>query len=197
MSEIELSESAKEAVELLALVSGQDIEQDETGKFKIAKRVAKDRIISTVDTEARHGHKSKNRRFDGYKTHISIEPESEIICETTATKANAHDHDAIDELAKEIEYEIITDNERDGDNSIPVIIGDGLSRELLKDKGIDLIAKVTPARNRSGLYTKEDFIIDTDQNTVTCPASNTVIIKPTNLKMNQLQASRNSARHVL
>jgi hypothetical protein len=24
-------------------------------------------MISTVDPEARHGHKSRNRRFDGYK----------------------------------------------------------------------------------------------------------------------------------
>ena len=189
ISDIELSESAKEAVELLALVSGQDIEQDETGKFRIAKRVAKDRVISTVDTEARHGHKSKNKRFDGYKTHISIEPESEIICETTATKANAHDHDAIEELAQDIE------SDNSDDDLTPVAIGDGAygdgpSRELLKDKGIDVMAKVTPVRNSPGLYTKEDFTIDMDQNTVTCPASNTVPIRVATPKKNRVASFR-------
>ncbi len=121
MSDIDLSEPASEAVELLGFVSGQDIEQDEAGKFKIANRVAKDRIISTVDTEARHGHKSKNKRFDNYKTQLSIEPESEIICETNATKANAHDHDAIEELASEI-----ANDSGDDDKLSKVVIGDGV-----------------------------------------------------------------------
>jgi hypothetical protein len=56
-----------EAAELLALVAGQDVEAGEDGVFRIARRVARDRVISTVDTEARHGHKSRARTFDGYK----------------------------------------------------------------------------------------------------------------------------------
>lgn len=39
-----------EAVELLGLVAGQDIEQDDDGIFRIARRVARDRVISTVAT---------------------------------------------------------------------------------------------------------------------------------------------------
>jgi hypothetical protein len=31
-------------------------------------------VISTVDTAARHGHKSRNRHFDGYKAHLSVDP---------------------------------------------------------------------------------------------------------------------------
>jgi hypothetical protein len=63
----ELPQSCVEAPELVALVSGQDVEQCDDGVFRIARGVARDRMISTVDTEARHGHKSRNRRFDGYK----------------------------------------------------------------------------------------------------------------------------------
>jgi len=63
----EIPESATGAVELLALVAGQDTEQGDDGIFRIVRKVAKDRVISTVDTEARHGHKSRNRHFDGYK----------------------------------------------------------------------------------------------------------------------------------
>jgi transposase len=63
----EIPPTAVTAVDLLALVAGQDVEQGDGGIFSIVRKVAKDRVISTVDTEARHGHKSRNRRFDGYK----------------------------------------------------------------------------------------------------------------------------------
>jgi hypothetical protein len=62
-----LPPGAVAAAELLALVAGQDTDEGEDGVFRIARRVAKDRVISTVDTEARHGRKSRHRRFDGYK----------------------------------------------------------------------------------------------------------------------------------
>jgi hypothetical protein len=57
-----------EAAELLGLVAGQDVEAGENGIFRIARKVARDRLISIVDVEARHGHKSRARTFDGYKT---------------------------------------------------------------------------------------------------------------------------------
>ena len=45
--------------ELLATVLGQDLDRGaEDGVFRIARRVATDRVISTVDPEARHGHKT-------------------------------------------------------------------------------------------------------------------------------------------
>ncbi len=62
-----LSEAVAQAAALLATVTGQDLDRDEAGVFRIARRVAKDRVISTVDPEARHGHKSAARGFDGYK----------------------------------------------------------------------------------------------------------------------------------
>ena len=88
----------QEALELLATVLGQDLEQDEEGAFRIARKVAKDRVISTVDPEARHGHKSSARGFDGYKGHIAIDSDSEIITATTVTAGNAADGDSIEEL---------------------------------------------------------------------------------------------------
>ncbi|WP_225038075.1 hypothetical protein [Mycobacterium canetti] len=58
---------------------GQDVEAGEDGVFRIARRVARDRLISTVDVEARHGHKSRARTFDGYKSHFSVDPDEELI----------------------------------------------------------------------------------------------------------------------
>ncbi len=87
----QLAEDVKEAAELLASVLGQDLERAEDGTFRIARRVAKDRIISTVDPEARHGHKTSARGFDGYKGHVAIDPDSEIITATTVTAGNEGD----------------------------------------------------------------------------------------------------------
>ncbi|WP_373188786.1 transposase, partial [Mycobacterium marinum] len=94
----ELEGALGEAVELLALVAGQDVETGDDGVFRIARRVAKDRTISTVDTEARHGHKSRARTFDGYKSHLSIDPDDELITAVALTPANAADREVIDEL---------------------------------------------------------------------------------------------------
>ena len=55
-------------------------------------------MISTVDPEARHGHKSRSRRFDGYKGHLSVDPDSELIDDVVVTPANVPDADAVDDL---------------------------------------------------------------------------------------------------
>jgi hypothetical protein len=87
----ELSEAVANAAALLASVVGQDLDEGEDGIFRIARRVAKDRIISTVDPDARHGHKTSARGFDGYKGHVSVDPDSELILATTVTAGNAGD----------------------------------------------------------------------------------------------------------
>ena len=66
--------------------------------FRIARRVAKDRIISTVDPDARHGHKTSARGFDGYKGHVAVDPDSELITATTVTAGNVGDGQAVEAL---------------------------------------------------------------------------------------------------
>jgi hypothetical protein len=56
---VELDADQAEAVGLLGLVAGQDVEPGEqTGTFRIARKVAADRVISVVDPDARHMHKA-------------------------------------------------------------------------------------------------------------------------------------------
>jgi len=117
--------TAGDAVDLLALVAGQDVEQGGDGVFRIARKTAKDRVISTVDTQARHGHKSRNRRFDGYKAHLSVDPDSELIDEVAATPANAPDRDAASELL----------DEHAGDQDKPDVVGDSAYGTLLRAQG--------------------------------------------------------------
>ena len=137
--------TAGEAADLLALVAGQDVEQGEDGVFRIARKTAKDRVISTVDTAARHGHKSRNRRFDGYKAHLSVDPDSELIDEVTATPANTPDRDAAGELLGE---------HASGDDKPEVVgdsaYGDAATRADLEGQGFTVTAKCPPARNSGG-----------------------------------------------
>jgi hypothetical protein len=170
----EVPASAKAAVELLALVAGQDVEEGDDGVFRIVRGVAKDRVISTVDTQARHGHKSRNRHFDGYKAHLSIDPDSELIDEVVATPANTPDREAASDLLAPVADE----------EDKPEVLGDsayadGATREALEAKGFNLTAKCPPVRNATGLFTKDRFEVDLETNSVTCPAGQRVTINPT------------------
>lgn len=163
---------AKDAAELLALVAGQDVEEGDDGRFRIVQRVARDRVISTVDHEARHGHKSRNRRFDGYKAHLSVDPDSEVIDEVVVTPANTHDADAVDDLLAG----------HDSDQDKPTVFADSAyagadTLAHLHGKGYDVMAKVPPASNRDGRFTKDDFTIDVEAGTVACPAGHLVAIR--------------------
>ncbi len=93
-----LDAEVDKAARLLATVVGQDLDRDTEGVFRIVRRVAKDRVISTVDPDARHGHKTSARGFDGYKGHLALDPDSEIITATTVTAANAGDADPAEDL---------------------------------------------------------------------------------------------------
>src|SRR5438094_523315 len=79
-----------------ALVAGQDVEPAEggdgtDGRWQIARKVAADRVISTVDPDARHAHKTVHRRIDGFKAHIEGEPDTGLICECALTRAGGPD----------------------------------------------------------------------------------------------------------
>jgi hypothetical protein len=162
------------AADLLALVAGQDTQEGDDGVFRIVKGVAKDRIISTVDPEARHGHKSRNRRFDGYKTHLSIDPDSEIIDEVAVTAANVPDRDAVDDL-----LEGLADEEDKPEIFGDSAYADGPTRKALGEAGFEVVAKVPPVRNATGLFTKDRFNVDLATQSVTCPAGQRVTINPT------------------
>jgi hypothetical protein len=97
-----LTQAVAQAARLLAAVVGQDLEQDTDGSFRVARKVAADRVISTVDPDARHGHKSSARGFDGYKGHAWVDPDSELVTATAATAGNVGDAMAATGLLAEL-----------------------------------------------------------------------------------------------
>jgi Transposase DDE domain/Transposase domain (DUF772) len=106
-----------EAAALLATVLGQDLEADDEGIFHIARRVATDRVISTIDPEARHGHKTSARGFDGYKGSVALDPDSEIITDTEVSAANVGDASVAADLIDDLTGG--EDNDDGGDTGSP------------------------------------------------------------------------------
>jgi hypothetical protein len=184
----ELSDGVRKAGELLAAVVGQDLETGEDGTFRIARRVAKDRIISTVDPDARHGHKTSARGFDGYKGHVAVDPDSELITATTVTAGNVGDGQAVEALlASELAERDASDRTEDEPPAGPeeplAVYGDsaygaGSVLDTLERADAEIMCKVQAPNAPGGRYAKDEFGIDLTAGTVTCPAGQTVALRP-------------------
>jgi IS5 family transposase len=168
----DLDAEQAEAVGLLGLVAGQDVEPGEAeGSFRIARKVAADRVISVVDPDARHMHKSRSSYRDGYKAHLAVEPETGLVCAATLTPANAADGPTgVGLLAGEPPgLQVLGD----------AAYGGGETRAALTAAGHVQTIKPIPLRPAvPGGFTKDDFTIDLQAKTVTCPAGQMVVITP-------------------
>jgi len=90
VADLEHDPEQAEAVALLALVAGQDVEPGERpGTWRIARRVAPDRVLSTVDPQARHPRKTSAHKRDGSKAHLAAEPASGLVTACALTAATA------------------------------------------------------------------------------------------------------------
>src|SRR3954466_1622270 len=173
----------RQAAEVLAAVVGQDLDEDERGVFRIARRVAQDRVISTVDPQARHGHKTSSRGFDGYKGHVAIDPDSELITATAVAAANVGDAAVADGLLADDLPDASADQAGDAE-SMPepaaedqrlVVYGDsgygaGVLIERLQQADGDIRGTGPAPTAPAGHFTKDDFDIDLQAGAVTCPA---------------------------
>jgi transposase len=170
LAEQEPGSRAGQAVAVLALVAGQDVEPAEgsdgtDGRWRIARRVAADRVISTVDPDTRHAHKSWSRRQDGYKAHLAVEPDTGIITDCALTKAaGVNNHEAavgLRLLAGEDErVTVLADS----------AYGTGEFRTELAERGhLDRVKPAPVPRPIPGGFTVDDFTIDHHNRTATCP----------------------------
>lgn len=170
--DLHLDDAQADAVALLALVAGQDVEPGERpGSWRITRGTAPDRVISTVDTETRHAHKSRRSYRDGFKAHVAAEPETGLITNSDLGPGNVGDTAAAPGLVEDepAGTEIL------GDSAYSA----GEFREHLENRGLVPVIKpqpLTPAI--PGGFTLDDFVIDLDAMTVTCPEGVTVKISP-------------------
>lgn len=179
-----LAQPVSQAAQLLATVTGQDLDEGDDGVFRIARRVAPDRVISTVDPQARHGHKTNHRGFDGFKAHIALDPDSELITAAAVSAAGIGDGDlAADLLSDIMSGQPTHSDDDDSDDSKPAVYGDCAygTGELLKQldaAGVDAKVKVQAPVAPHGHFTKDQFTIDLHAGTVGCPAGHTVTLRP-------------------
>ena len=167
---LELTDKQAQALALLALVAGQDVEPgDEPGRWRIAQRTAPDRVVSTIDPESRHAHKTAHNYRDGFKAHVSVEPETGLVVEHDLGAGNAPDAEAAPGLI-------------DGDPEADTVLGDsaygsGELRAHLEHEGKQAVIDPPPLPTAvNGGFSLDDFDIDLDARTVTCPEGVTVAL---------------------
>ena len=155
--------------------------------FRIARRVASDRVISTVDPQARHGRKTTARGFGGYKGHLAIDPDDELITATRVTAGNAGDAGTASEL---LSGELSaggsaragagpTATAEDEPFSVygDAAYGTGELLAGLEAADARSMCKVQPPATAGGRFTKDEFGIDLTARTVTCPAGQTAPLR--------------------
>jgi hypothetical protein len=155
-----------EAAQLLSQLLLQDVERPQDGDPRLKQGVTRDRIVSVHDPEMRYGHKSKTRRFEGYKAAVAVDPESQLI--TAVDMLCAHAGDSVRAL------ELVETSEKNTGIKVEETIGDcafgdGTTREIFEQAGRRLVARVAHPHNQ-GQFTKEAFHIDLEAATCTCPA---------------------------
>jgi hypothetical protein len=198
-----LDERAASAVALLALVAGQDVEPAEgsdgrDGRWRIARKVAEDRVISTVDPDARHTRKSPEARRDGYRVHLAADPETGVITGEKLTRAAGTENSDPAVAEEFVAAGAVGDgddgtagggrdsgDEHDGDR--PAWYGDsaygtGDLRDAIEKAGHQAVIKPKPlqAPVKGGL-TVDDFAVSEEQGTVTCPSGHTVRLSRTRI----------------
>jgi transposase len=158
------------AAALLATVAGQDIDDVGNGP-QIRQGVAPERVISTVDPDARHGHRCREDRYDGYKLHLAVDADSDLLTAAMATTATTYDAEVLPQL-------LAADSVAVAEVLADTHYGSADTRRRLVDQGIELVAPAPPTSVAKGLFSKDAFDIDLEARTVTCPAGHVVAIPP-------------------
>ena len=165
-------------IDLVERLIQQDVEpdpDDPSGALRVRKGVAKDRQVSISDPDMRHGRKSTSKKFNGYKRHVLMDADIPgLIHATQLVPANATEAAPLPGLLKTVEAL--------GAVLVEVHVDRGYitSQDLMDRRraGLEVISKAPTLRNE-GLFLKTDFQIDIPGKTITCPAAETIPIKPT------------------
>jgi hypothetical protein len=154
----------------LARVVEQDLEQDEEGRLTIATRVVADRLISQTDPQARTGHKSRHVTFEGFKLHVLGDVVSGFIAALCVTGGLTHDSVPAPRLVMRAK-ELVEDIERVlGDTAYG---GARLRHVVARATGVEIVAPPASDRQHADGLGKQDFAMDFERNTMTCPKGHT------------------------
>jgi len=153
------------AARQLVRVIQDDLETDEQGRLVIAKRVAKDRLISLTDPQARHGHKTERDTFDGFKVHLVGDLVSGLLLSLCVTEGNAHDGAPAHRLlrrAKALDQDltqVLADT----------AYGGARLRHLVRGSlGVSLLSPPPPTTQGTGRLGRKSIQFDLAAGTATC-----------------------------
>lgn len=153
---------------------GQDFEIDPDGIPRLHRGTRSGRVISTVDTEMRHGRKSSQTRFDGYKlSAAATNTEAPLITAVHVAPAGETDGPQAKHL-----IDTMAPAQRPSRILGDTAYGNGPVRAELAERGVDVLAPVPEGKPAEGVFAKHDFAIDLTAGTVTCPAGHTAVISP-------------------
>jgi transposase len=181
-----LEKEVEEAKYLLDTVTGEfgkgslEVSPELARSLEVLEKVvadredeAKDRLVSPIDPDARAGKKT-GKSWTGYKGHVVIEEDTEIITAVETTPANKADGNQLKPLLKQQEAayhlkpeEISADKAYDSAENL----------EMLDSKGITGNISLTKKANHvdTDLYTVDDFTYNAETSTLTCPNGCTAI----------------------
>src|SRR5712691_352205 len=170
----ETAAAVREAAALLTQLLLQDVVETSgaagTPQAAIKQGTAPERIPSATDPEQRHGRKSASKRFTGHKASVAVDVESQLILDATVLAGSAGDASEAREQVERVEAAT--------GQTVAATLGDcafggGETRQAFADAGRELVAKVPQESENGGLFPKRAFVIDLEQNTVTCPGGQT------------------------
>jgi hypothetical protein len=162
----EHAEAIQADAALLERLIRQDVEEKPDGGCHIKEGTEKDRLISVHDPEMRHGRKSASKTFNGHKSAVAVDIESQLICGVEVLSGNAGD--------QEKALDLVHQAERVMEAQVEETVGDcayggGPTRKAFAEEGRLLTAKV-PASHNGDCFPKTAFVIDLDRMEVRCPA---------------------------
>lgn len=165
----EHAEAIQADAALLERLIRQDVEEKPGGGCQVKEGTEKDRLISVHDPEMRHGRKSASKTFNGHKTAVAVDMESQLICGVDVLAGNAGD--------QEKALELVHQAERVMEAQVEETVGDcayggGPTRKAFADEQRLLTAKV-PTSHNGECFPKSAFAIDLDRMEVRCPAGQT------------------------
>ena len=161
-------------IEALVQVQAQDVEQG-PGGLRIRQGVAEDRRVSIEEAEMRHGRKSKSKRFNGFKQHLSTHLDSELVLACAVTPANRPEEEAAPQLQADMARMGFEPDELLIDRAY---LNSTLVEQVLQ-RGGTLVCKPWKGANaKPGLFGKRDFKINVRAGTLTCPGGQVEAFEP-------------------
>jgi hypothetical protein len=162
-------------IEALAQVRTQDLEPRADGGVQIRQGVAADRRISIEDAEMRHGRKSKSKRFNGYKQHISTDLDTDLVLSCAVTPANRPEEEATATLQEDMARLDLFPEEIFIDRAY---LNSVLTEDVAESGGLIMCKPWRGAGVKPGLFGKRDFKVNVRDGTITCPAGEVEPFEP-------------------